>query len=140
MSGVCLAAAVEKKARGGHTHRREEESVSASRKRARRKSRGESKAAPESTALSGPILYGLVLAGFLGALLIVYEPALDGAFISDDSHYVSQNPYLQDLDAAKLVAILDPTSVVARHVENYAPLHLLLHAAERRAFGDQMRG
>lgn len=114
--------------------------MSASRKRARRKSRGESKPAPESTALSGPLLYGLVLACFLGALLIVYAPALDGAFISDDSHYVSQNPYLQDLDVAKLVAILDPTSVVARHVENYAPLHLLLHAAERRAFGDQMRG
>jgi hypothetical protein len=114
--------------------------VSAPRKRARRKSRGKPTTTPESPALSGPVLYALAFAGFLGALLIVYAPALDGEFISDDSHYVSQNPYLQDLDAQKLVAILDPTSVVARHVENYAPLHLLLHAAERSVFGGWLRG
>ena len=112
--------------------------MSASRKRARRKSRDVAPA-PSPSELPEAVFYSMVFAVFLGVLLLVYAPALDGGFISDDSHYVSDNPYLQELSRDNLIAILDPTSVVARHVENYAPLHLLLHAAERNAFGDSMR-
>ena len=77
---------------------------------------------------------------FLGAGFLIYEPALDGAFISDDMHYVRDNPYVHDPSGKNLLEILNPFSVVAIVVENYAPVHLLLHAGEWQAFGTQVRG
>ena len=82
----------------------------------------------------------LLAVAFLGAGLLVYAPALDGAFLSDDQHYVQDNPYIQDLTPANLWAVLDPTSVVSVKVENYAPVHLLLHALEWQLFADSTRG
>lgn len=108
-------------------------------KRQRRKSKRDRNAASPSDASDLPA-YLLLFSVFLGALYFVYGPALDGTFISDDAHYVYQNPYLHDVDSEKLKAILDPRSVVTRHVENYAPLHLLIHAAEWSVFGEQTRG
>ena len=82
----------------------------------------------------------LLLAGFIGAAFVIYSPSLDGGFISDDEHYVSRNAYVHDPTGSNLVAILNPTSVVSRYVENYAPVHLLLHAIEWKAFGLEPRG
>ncbi len=84
---------------------------------------------------------GLALfAAFLVTALVVYRPALDGAFISDDEHYVQRNVYVHDLTVDNLIAILDPTSVLAVVVENYAPVHVLLHALEWQVFGPEVRG
>ena len=82
----------------------------------------------------------VLLAAFVGAALVIYSPSLDGGFISDDEHYVSKNAYVHDPTGSNLVAILDPTSVVAGLVENYAPVHLLLHATEWQLFGPEVRG
>ncbi len=77
---------------------------------------------------------------FLGLAFVVYSPSLEGEFISDDAHYVQNNAFVQDPTGANLVAILDPTSIVPRLVENYAPVHLLLHAAQWQWFGESVRG
>ena len=81
-----------------------------------------------------------MLASYLGLAFVIYGPALDGEFISDDRHYVEQNVYVQEPTGDNLVAILDPTSVVSVLVENYAPVHLLLHALEWQFFGSDVRG
>ncbi len=39
-----------------------------------------------------------------------------------------------------MIAILDPTSVLAVIVENYAPVHILLHALEWQVFGPNVTG
>lgn len=82
----------------------------------------------------------VVLLAFLGLAFVVYAPALDGEFISDDEHYVERNAFVHDPTGENLVAIIDPASVVSVLVENYAPVHLLLHAAEWRFFGEAVRG
>ena len=80
----------------------------------------------------------VVLAGaFVVLALVVYAPALNGPFLSDDLHYVATNPYVHTLDFANFVAILDPTSTATVFVVNYAPVHLLLHALTWQAVGEQ---
>lgn len=100
--------------------------------------------APERSAGSD----GLRELAFITALLLtfltiglwVYGPSLGGAFLSDDIHYVVDNPYIDDFDTEKLLAILDPRSPVVPMVENYAPVHLLGHLLERQFFGLEPRG
>jgi hypothetical protein len=70
----------------------------------------------------------------------VYGPALHGDFISDDDHYVKSNPYIQDLSVDNVIAIWDPTSEVTLVVENYAPVHLMLHGIEWQLFGEDVLG
>ena len=72
--------------------------------------------------------------------LAVYRPALHGSFVSDDIGYVLGNPWIHELSAANLVAILDPSGPAAKHTINYAPVHLLLHALEWRLFGADVLG
>ncbi len=72
--------------------------------------------------------------------LVAYQPALRGGFISDDHHYVEANPYVHDPNFENLIAMWNPTSVVAILVENYAPVHLMLHAAEWQLFGPEVLG
>jgi hypothetical protein len=89
--------------------------------------------------LSTPGSKLLLFCAFAVVGLVIYGPALDGAFISDDEHYVQRNVYVHaPLD--NLVAILDPTSVLAVVVENYAPVHVLLHALEWQFFETDVRG
>ena len=85
---------------------------------------------------SGPAL------GVMFALLavLVYAPGLEGEFISDDLHYVAQNEYIHTPSFSNVVAIWSPTSEVAEIVENYAPVHLTLHALSWQAFGPDVRG
>ena len=89
---------------------------------------------------SGRASWALLFVAFLLGALVIYSPALDGSFISDDEHYVLRNVYVHDLTAENLIAILDPTSVLAVVVENYAPVHVLLHALEWEVFGPAVRG
>lgn len=82
----------------------------------------------------------MVFAAFVVLGLVLYAPVLDGAFISDDSHYVLLNQYVHDLTLANVAAIWSPTSEVSVLVENYAPVHLMLHAFEWQAFGANVVG
>ncbi len=76
---------------------------------------------------------------FFALALVVYAPALNGTFVSDDEHYVERNVFVHDpLD--NWVAIIDPTSVLAEIIENYAPVHVLLHALEWQLFGPETVG
>jgi hypothetical protein len=87
-----------------------------------------------------PAVYGLLLAGFVVAALIIYSPALNGEFISDDGHYVATNHYVHALTQENILSMLDPTSVLAVIVENYAPVHVFLHALEWQLFGTNVFG
>ena len=82
----------------------------------------------------------VIWAAFVIVGLILYAPVLQGAFISDDSHYVLKNQYVHDLTLDNVIAIWDPTSEVAVLVENYAPVHLMLHAVEWQFFGAEVTG
>jgi hypothetical protein len=83
----------------------------------------------------------LIWLGFSVIGLFVYGPALRGAFISDDGHYVAENPYVHDFtDPDNFIAIWDPSSVVTILVENYAPVHLVLHGIEWQIFGEAVIG
>ncbi|MCZ6783013.1 MAG: hypothetical protein O7G30_06850 [Proteobacteria bacterium] len=82
----------------------------------------------------------LLLLGFTGLALVVYEPALQGEFISDDQHYIYANPYITNPTVENLLEMWNPKSVLMVVVENYAPVHLMLHAAEWQVFGEEVYG
>jgi hypothetical protein len=46
---------------------------------------------------------------------------------------------VRELSWERLPALLDPAGEPARLIENYAPVHLLLHALEWRLFGERLR-
>ncbi|MCL4685937.1 hypothetical protein KJ059_14435 [Myxococcota bacterium] len=82
---------------------------------------------------------GLLLAFCLVAF-VLYAPALDGPFVSDDAHYVVHNPYVSDLTPGRALELFDPRGEAVRLVENYAPVHVLLHALQWKLFGPDVRG
>ena len=82
----------------------------------------------------------LLAAAFLGAALLLYAPALRGAFVSDDFHYLVHNNWLHELSLENALAILDPTGPTAINVVNYAPVQLLIHAAAWELFGPETFG
>lgn len=84
-----------------------------------------------------PVAVGM---GFAVIALLVYEPALEGPFFSDDQHYVQANAHIQNLTLENWIAIWSPTSVVVELVENWAPVHLTLHALAWQAFGPNVVG
>jgi len=84
-------------------------------------------------------IWALLLTASIGAALLLYRPALSGPFLSDDVLYID-NPLVRDLSLGNALRILDPSGDAALSVSNYAPLHLLMHAAALRAFGDQPTG
>jgi len=88
----------------------------------------------------GPLFYLALYLTFLVVALFVYAPSLSGDFVSDDNHYVLHNRYVRNPNLANLTAILDPTGVPAKLVENYAPVHLLLNAVEWQLFGREVHG
>jgi len=77
---------------------------------------------------------------FLGAALIVYEPAMNGVFLSDDGHYVQRNAYIHELNFENFVAILDPLGPVTLAVVNYSPVQMLIHAVAWSSFGSETTG
>ena len=82
----------------------------------------------------------LLAAAFLGAALVLYGPALDGPFVSDDNHYVAQNTWVHGLGSENVLEILKPFGAATVAVVNYAPVHLLLHASAWELFGADVRG
>lgn len=82
---------------------------------------------------------GLLLAFCLVAF-VLYAPALDGPFVSDDAHYIVHNPYVYDLTPRRALELFDPGGEAVRLVENYAPVHVLLHALQWELFGPDVRG
>jgi hypothetical protein len=82
----------------------------------------------------------LLAAAFLGAALVIYGPALRGAFVSDDFHYVANNTWLHELSLENALAILDPLGAPAINVVNYSPVQLFVHAAAWEVFGRDTLG
>src|SRR5262249_60547898 len=96
---------------------------------------------PPSLASPGPSRRSAaVFLAYAVVALIVSRPALHGSFVSDDIGYVLGNPWIHELSAENLVAILDPSGPAAKHTINYAPVHLLLHALDWRPFGAGVLG
>jgi len=93
--------------------------------------------APRTLRLSTLVLLALA---FLGAALAIYAPALHGAFVSDDFHYLVNNAWLHRLSLGNTLVILDPTGPTAINVVNYAPVQLLIHAVAWQAFGRETLG
>ena len=82
----------------------------------------------------------LLFCAFLGAALVIYGPALRGPFLSDDFHYVAENPWVQDPTFENVVVLLDPTGAVTIDVVNWSPVQMLGHALIWQAFGDDTLG
>jgi hypothetical protein len=82
----------------------------------------------------------LLFTAYLGALLLVYGPALEGPFLSDDLHYVAANPYVQELSAENVWIILQPRGAATVAVVNYSPVQLLLHATAWQLFAGRVLG
>ncbi len=92
--------------------------------------------APESW----PATVWLALAAaFVAISLVIVWPAIDGAFLSDDYIYIVNNPYVHGLSWENVRAILDPYGAPTIYTLNYAPVHLLLHAAQWELVGDSTR-
>jgi hypothetical protein len=87
-----------------------------------------------------PGAFVLLALAFLGAALMVYAPALDGPFVSDDIHYVVRNPWVHGLSLENAVEIFSPGGAASVAVVNYTPVHLLLHATSWQLFGSEVRG
>jgi hypothetical protein len=77
---------------------------------------------------------------FFVLAFVVYAPALGAPFFSDDQHYVQANAHIQNWTFENWIAIWSPTSVVVSLVENWAPVHLTLHALAWQAFGPAVWG
>ena len=86
------------------------------------------------------IRFAVLFAGFAALALAVLSPALDGPFVSDDLHYVPNNPYVTGFSLEVLGEVLDPRGEPVAITENYTPVHLLLHAGAWRLFGADVTG
>ena len=82
----------------------------------------------------------LLTALFALLALAIYAPSFRGPFLSDDLLYITTNPYVQNLSADNVLAVLDPRSPATVLVVNYAPVHLLLHGVEWQFFGATTTG
>jgi hypothetical protein len=97
---------------------------------------------PSETA-PGPLGLGsylLLYGAYLGALLVVYGPALEGPFVSDDVHYVAANPYVHEFGARNTWIILQPYGASTIAVVNYAPVQMLIHNAAWQVFEAKVVG
>ncbi len=105
---------------------------------------GPAPAAPGAarTRRRGPRLDVILMAWMIaaGVSFEIYRPALRGEFLSDDIGYLTNNPWIQRMAMDDVVAILDPWGGPASYSSNWAPVNLLLHGLEWKAFGDQTPG
>ncbi|MBW2315394.1 MAG: hypothetical protein JRH10_14520 [Deltaproteobacteria bacterium] len=95
--------------------------------------------ASPSPASFTPLGWAALAVGFVGIALFLAWPAIDGVFLSDDYLYIVNNPYVHGLSWENVKAILDPYGSPTVYSLNYAPVHLLLHAAQWEWVGDQTR-
>ena len=93
--------------------------------------------------MSGPILsparWAALCALAIGLALYIVWPAIDGTFLSDDFLYIVNDPYVHGLSWENVREILDPYGSPTVYSLNYAPVHLLMHAAQWQWVGDQTR-
>jgi hypothetical protein len=89
--------------------------------------------------LESPQIGGL-FALFLLAALAIYWPALSGGFFSDDFSNITYNDYIHELSWENVRAVLDPAGAPASFTQNYAPVHMLVHALEWQIFGERVHG
>jgi len=86
----------------------------------------------------------LAVLGLLGAFLVVaigvYRPAFGGPFLSDDSHWLAHNPYVQVLSAENLLLIAQPLAEPSFAIGNYSPVALLILGVEYQIFGQEVTG
>jgi hypothetical protein len=99
-----------------------------------------SSASVENVDAIPPLGWLLLAMAFLGAALIVYEPAMNGMFLSDDGHYIQRNVYIHELSLENFVAILEPLGPVTLAVVNYSPAQMLIHALAWNSFGSDTTG
>ena len=95
--------------------------------------------ATEFPKLPGLPVFVLLWLAYVGGLLLVYAPALEGPFVSDDLHYVAANPFVHGLSFENVKTILAPYGPATVAVVNYSPVQLLLHATVWEAFGPAVR-
>ena len=62
------------------------------------------------------------------------------AAFSDDTLFVSENPYVKDLSLTNIEALLDPMSAVPRMIGAYSPVALLIHSGAWQLFGADVTG
>jgi hypothetical protein len=82
----------------------------------------------------------LLAAAFAAGGLVLYAPALRGAFVGDDYGYIVNNAWIHALDARGALALLDPFGDAALFTANYAPVHLFASAVLWHAFGAEPLG
>jgi len=90
--------------------------------------------------LAGAATWLWLAALFVGLALVVYRPALQGPFLSDDLHYVANNAYVHELTLENVAVILDPSGPTTLAIVNYSPVQLLVHTLAWEAFGSETRG
>lgn len=105
-----------------------------------RKRRSGRRSATSPGGRAGRVRFPLLFLAFALVSLFVYRAAISGPFVSDDVPYISANPFVQELSAENIAAILDPTGPTIPLAANYSPVHLLLHALEWQIFGSDVRG
>ncbi|MGH0031856.1 MAG: hypothetical protein ACQGVC_18865 [Myxococcota bacterium] len=108
--------------------------------RAAEKGRARASTPDQGATSFSPVEYLLLYGAYLGALLLVYQPALSGDFISDDLHYVLNNVYVHTLSLENVLAILEPYGGSTIAVVNYAPVQMLLHSLAWQLFGPEVLG
>jgi len=81
-----------------------------------------------------------LLAAFMVVAIGVYRPALGGPFVSDDSHWLVHNPYVQVLSAENLMLIAQPLAEPSFAIGNYSPVALLILGAQYQVFGQEVTG
>jgi hypothetical protein len=90
---------------------------------------------PESWSVG---IWLLLFVGIAIACFGLYQPALSGAFVSDDVDSFISNPFVNQLSVENLAAIFDLRAAEKSFTGNYAPVNELLMALERRFFGNEV--
>jgi len=94
----------------------------------------------DDATMSVPVRLGIVFVIVVGISQALLAPGMALPFFSDDLIYIVENEYVHGLNARNAAAILDPAGQPARNTLNYAPVHLLAHAAEWSLWGPDVRG
>lgn len=85
-------------------------------------------------------LFLLAFFGFSMIGLAVFRPALDGPFVSDDVHFIQDNPYVKGEDASLAAVLLPGSDAHVYAGGSFQPVTHLFHALEWRLFATDTRG
>lgn len=74
----------------------------------------------------------MILAGILLAVFLAFRPVLKSEFLNyDDDIYITENPYVQNLDNENLKALFSDY-----YFNQYSPVAMVIMAAQVKAFGN----